>query len=120
MNAGYMIQCSAIDPRPSHGGDPIEVLPRGGFSRGRRRPVQSGAGLRLQQQSLRQFVWAPRALAVLQRGASKAHGGMPRRQHQLFRASPRDVLVSWWCRALGLRNLNQDHGATRLVRCPMA
>ena len=60
------------------------------------------ARLRLQQQLLRKFVRAPGALAILWRGAREAHGGMSRRQRQLFRASPRDVLLSRWCGALGL------------------
>jgi hypothetical protein len=57
---------------------------------------------RCNDKSLRQFVRARRALTFLRRRAREAHGGVPRWQRQLFRAPPRDMLISWWRRTLGL------------------
>jgi hypothetical protein len=90
MNAACIIQCAAIDPHLFNDGGRIggndfqvslyEVPSCGGFGHLLRNPERQSTRFRLQQQLLRQFVWAPRALALLRRGTHETHGGMPRWQ----------------------------------------
>jgi hypothetical protein len=86
MNAACIIQRAAIDPHLFNDGGRIggneyrerldEVPSCGGLGRLLRRPVRQSTRLRLQQQLLRQFIWARLALAILRARAREAHCGM--------------------------------------------
>jgi hypothetical protein len=86
MNAACIIQCAAIGRHLFNAGGRIggnesrvrldEVPSCGGFGHLLRRPERQSTRLRLQQQLLRQFVWALSALAILRARAREAHCGM--------------------------------------------
>jgi hypothetical protein len=82
MNSACIIRCAAIDPHLFNdvgriGGNEFrvgldEVPSCGGLGHLLRRPERQSTRLRLQQQSLRQFVWALSALAILRARSTRS------------------------------------------------